>query len=75
MLVLSRKKNESIVINSDISVTIVEIRGDKVRLGIVAPKEVPVHRQEVFEAIHGNNATVSVPAAKNAVVASVAASP
>lgn len=75
MLVLSRKKNESIVINSDISVTIVEIRGNKVRLGIVAPKEVPVHRQEVFEAIHGNNATVSVPAAKNAVVASVAASP
>jgi carbon storage regulator len=53
MLVLSRKKNESIVINSDITVTVVEIRGDKVRLGIVAPKEVPVHRQEVYEAIHG----------------------
>lgn len=53
MLVLSRKKNESIVINNDIVVTVVEIRGDKVRLGIVAPKEVPVHRQEVFEAIHG----------------------
>ena len=53
MLVLSRKKNESIVINNDITVTVVEIRGDKVRLGIVAPKEVPVHRQEVFEAIHG----------------------
>ena len=53
MLVLSRKKNESIVINRDITVTVVEIRGDKVRLGIVAPKEVPVHRQEVFEAIHG----------------------
>ena len=51
MLVLSRKKNESIVINNDITVTVVEIRGDKVRLGIVAPKEVPVHRQEVFEAI------------------------
>jgi global regulator protein family protein len=41
MLVLSRKKNESIVINNDITVTVVEIRGDKVRLGIVAPKEVP----------------------------------
>lgn len=54
MLVLSRKKNESIVINNDITVTVVEIRGDKVRLGIVAPKEVPVHRQEVFEAIHGS---------------------
>jgi carbon storage regulator len=56
MLVLSRKKNESIVINNDITVTVVEIRGDKVRLGIVAPKEVPVHRQEVFDAIHGKNA-------------------
>lgn len=53
MLVLSRKKDESIVINNDITVTVVEIRGDKVRLGIVAPKEVPVHRQEVFERIHG----------------------
>jgi carbon storage regulator len=52
MLVLSRKKNESIVINNDITVTVVEIRGDKVRLGIVAPKEVPVHRQEVYDAIH-----------------------
>ncbi len=53
MLVLSRKKNESIVINGDIIVTIVEIRGDKVRLGIVAPKEVPVHRKEVYDQIHG----------------------
>jgi carbon storage regulator len=58
MLVLSRKKNESIVINNDITVTVVEIRGDKVRLGIVAPKEVPVHRQEVYDAIHGQNASV-----------------
>jgi carbon storage regulator len=55
MLVLSRKKNESIVINNDVTVTVVEIRGDKVRLGIVAPKEVPVHRQEVFDAIHGKD--------------------
>ncbi len=55
MLVLSRKKNESIVINNDIIVTVVEIRGDKVRLGIVAPKEVPVHRQEVYDAIHGKD--------------------
>src|SRR5271157_2695884 len=53
MLVLSRKKNESIVINNDITITVVEIRGDKVRLGIIAPMHVPVHRQEVFEAIHG----------------------
>jgi carbon storage regulator len=55
MLVLSRKKNESIVINNDITVTVVEIRGDKVRLGIVEPKEVPVHRHEVYEAIHGKS--------------------
>ncbi len=54
MLVLSRKKNESIVINNDITVTVVEIRGDKVRLGIVAPKNVPVHRQEVYEAIQNS---------------------
>ncbi len=52
MLVLSRKKNERIVINNDITITVVEIRPDKVRLGIVAPKEVPVHRQEVYDAIH-----------------------
>jgi len=51
MLVLSRKKNESIVINDDITIVVVEIRGDKVRLGVEAPKEVPVHRREVYEAI------------------------
>ena len=51
MLVLSRKKNESIVINNDITVVVVEIRGDKVRLGVEAPKEVPVHRREVYDAI------------------------
>lgn len=51
MLVLSRKRNESIVINNDITIVVVEIRGDKVRLGIEAPKEVPVHRNEVYEAI------------------------
>jgi carbon storage regulator len=62
MLVLSRKKNESIVINSDITVTVVEIRGDKVRLGIVAPKEVPVHRQEVYDAIHGKSTDTPVTA-------------
>ena len=51
MLVLSRKKNESIVINDDISIVVVEIRGDKVRLGVEAPKEIPVHRREVYDAI------------------------
>ena len=54
MLVLSRKKNESIVINDDITIVVVEIRGDKVRLGVDAPKEVPVHRQEVYDAIRRN---------------------
>jgi carbon storage regulator len=51
MLVLSRKKDESIIINDHIRVTVVEIRGDKVRLGIDAPKDVSVHRREVYEAI------------------------
>ena len=67
MLVLSRKKNESIVINNDITITVVEIRGDKVRLGIVAPKDVPVHRQEVYEAIHGTRESMA-PAAPSVVV-------
>ena len=65
MLVLSRKKNESIVINNDITVTVVEIRGDKVRLGIVAPKEVPVHRQEVYDAIHGKEVSEQPPVVVN----------
>jgi len=51
MLVLSRKKNESIIISDNITVTVIEIRGDKVRLGIEAPKNVTVHRREVYEAI------------------------
>jgi carbon storage regulator len=51
MLVLSRKKNESIVIDENIVITVVEIRGDKVRLGINAPKEVPIHRSEIHAAI------------------------
>jgi len=58
MLVLSRKKNESIVINNDITIVVVEIRGDKVRLGVEAPKEVPVHRREVYDAIRRNDVTV-----------------
>jgi len=51
MLVLSRKKNECIVIGDHVVVTVVEIRGDKVRLGIEAPKEVTVHRREVYDKI------------------------
>ena len=51
MLVLSRKKNESVVINDNITIVVVEIRGDKVRLGIEAPKDVAVHRKEIYDAI------------------------
>lgn len=61
MLVLSRKKNESIVINDDITIVVVEIRGDKVRLGVEAPKEVPVHRNEVYEAIRRSQQTAEAP--------------
>jgi carbon storage regulator len=59
MLVLSRKKNESIVINNDITIVVVEIRGDKVRLGVEAPKEVPVHRREVYDAIRSGQQGVT----------------
>jgi carbon storage regulator len=62
MLVLSRKKNESIIINDDITIVVVEIRGDKVRLGVEAPKEVPVHRNEVYEAIRRNQQKQQEPA-------------
>jgi len=54
MLVLSRKLNEGIVIGGNIKIVVVEVRGDKVRLGIEAPKEVPCHRQEVQDAIDRN---------------------
>ena len=55
MLVLSRQRDESIIIGDNIVITIVDIRGDKVRLGINAPTEIPVHRQEVYEAIQREN--------------------
>ena len=57
MLVLSRQKDESIIIGDDVEVTIVDVRGDKVRLGITAPKEIPVHRREVYEAIQREKAS------------------
>jgi len=50
-LVLSRQIDESIMIGDDVEITIVDVRGDKVRLGITAPREIPVHRREVYEAI------------------------
>lgn len=53
MLVLTRKKNERIIIDGNIVITIVEIRGDKARIGIKAPYEVEIHREEVHEQIYG----------------------
>jgi carbon storage regulator len=64
MLVLSRKKNETIIIDDHIVITVVEIRGDKVRLGIEAPKEIPIHRSEVHAAIHAEQGTTTLPEQK-----------
>lgn len=55
MLALSRKKNEAIVINNNVEVTILEIKGEQVKLGISAPKEVPVYRKEVYLQIQESN--------------------
>ena len=63
MLILSRKTNESIVIADNIVITVVEVRGDKVRLGIEAPKEVPVHRREVYDKIKAAEAEKKEPEA------------
>ncbi len=56
MLVLSRQKDESIMIGDDVEITIVDVRGNKVRLGIAAPKSIPVHRREVYDAIQREKA-------------------
>jgi carbon storage regulator len=61
MLVLSRQRDESIVIGDNVVITIVDIRGDKVRLGIEAPGEIPVHRQEVYDAIQRENRKLAPP--------------
>ena len=61
MLVLSRKRDERIVIGDNIVITVVEVRGDKVRLGIDAPAEVPVHRQEVIEAMRRSETPTKAP--------------
>ena len=64
MLVLSRQKDESIIIGDDVEIIIVDVRGDKVRLGITAPKDVSVHRREVYDAIQREkNAKISDEAA------------
>ena len=63
MLVLSRKRDESIIIDGGIVITIVDIRGDKVRLGIEAPASVPVHRKEVYDALQRESASNAIPSA------------
>lgn len=55
MLALTRRKGESLVINNDIEITILEIRGDQVKIGISAPKEVPIYRKEVYLQIEDEN--------------------
>lgn len=62
MLVLSRKKNESIVINENIIITVVEIRGDKVRLGIQAPRDVAIHRSEIYDQLKKATSEETTPA-------------
>ena len=62
MLILSRKTNEKIMIGDDISVSIIEIRGDQVRIGVDAPKTVKVFRQEVFDAIKAENKAAALSA-------------
>ena len=59
MLVLSRQRDETIMIGDDVEITIVDIRGDKVRLGITAPTRIPVHRKEVYDAIKRENAAAA----------------
>ena len=55
MLALSRKKNEAIMVNNNIEITVLEIRGDQVKLGIAAPKEIPIYRKEVYVQIQQEN--------------------
>ncbi len=60
MLVLSRQKDESIMIGDEVEITIVDVRGDKVRLGITAPKSIAVYRREIYDAIQREKATDSL---------------
>lgn len=61
MLVLTRRANQSIMIGHDVVVTVLEVRGDQVRLGIRAPRDVEVHREEVFAALQGNGRAAPSP--------------
>ena len=66
MLALSRKKGESIIINNDIEITILDIKGDQIKIGVVAPKSVPVYRKEVYVQIQDANKAASQPEAAQA---------
>jgi carbon storage regulator len=65
MLALSRKKNEAIIVNNNIELTVLEIRGDQVKLGIAAPKEIPIYRQEVYAQIQAENKKATETAGAN----------
>lgn len=65
MLVLSRKRDESIIIGDNVVVTIIDIRGEQVKLGVSAPKTISIHRKEVYEAIQAENVAASRPEAQN----------
>ena len=75
MLVLSRQRNESIIIGDDITVTIVDVRGDKVRLGITAPNTVTVHREEIYRAIQRERNSSSLKATSNSAAAAPSQAP
>lgn len=62
MLVLTRKPNQSIMIGDDVEVTVLEVRGEQVRIGVNAPKHVPVHRREIYEEIQQQRAKAALPA-------------
>jgi carbon storage regulator len=64
MLVLSRQRDESIMIGDNVEIIIVDVRGDKVRLGITAPKEIPVHRREIYDAIQREKSQKKEPQAE-----------
>ena len=66
MLVLSRQRDESIMIGDDVEITIVDVRGDKVRLGITAPREIPVHRREIYDTIQREKAAAAAEKASEA---------
>mgnify|MGYP001123116838 FL=1 len=70
MLVLSRKKGESVVIHNDIVITVLSVEGDNVKIGISAPKDIDIYRKEIFDAIQDNNqnAVMNLEALKNAML-------